>query len=335
MSGVRHGAAVIVALLLVVIGGSVGSAPASAMTPRVELPHRRHAAACPGALGRCPSATAIVPGSVNRTSIHLRATYDVRVRLGIAARTLNGRATIRVQNRSGAGIDRLELNTVMPRLGGMRLSTTTVDGATVTPTVSRPDDPRSPRRGAPRRRHCRRRRPVPGDPALLDRRLELAVHPGQRDLEPVPLDPVGLPPDPVRSPEPRRPVRDAGQSLGPRDVPDGRAGRDRGHRLADLDLRGRADPGVHGCERARHHDVDQPLSHDERHRRRQRRPGLLPAGRAGGRVAHRGEERARRSSRHGSVRTRTRSSRSSSPRAATGWKGRASRGSRRASARRT
>ena len=135
MSGVRHGAAVIVALLLVVIGGSLGSAPAAAMTPRVELPV---AAAFPPAPEPAvtPAASAIVPGSVNRTSMHLRATYDVHVRLGIAARTLNGWATIRVENRSGTGIDRLELNTVMPRLGGMRLGTMTVDGSTVRPTVS-------------------------------------------------------------------------------------------------------------------------------------------------------------------------------------------------------
>ena len=40
-----------------------------------------------------------------------------------------------IRDRSGAGIDRLELNTVMPRLGAMRLNRVTVDGAAVPATV--------------------------------------------------------------------------------------------------------------------------------------------------------------------------------------------------------
>jgi hypothetical protein len=81
------------------------------------------------------AASAIVPGSVNRTSLAIRATYDVNVRLAVVARTLGGRVTITAQNRSGAGIDRLELNTVMARLGALKLGTVTVDGGAVTPTI--------------------------------------------------------------------------------------------------------------------------------------------------------------------------------------------------------
>jgi hypothetical protein len=79
--------------------------------------------------------TAIVPGSVNRTSLLVTATYDVRARLGVAARSLRGTVTINARNDSGAGIDRLELNTVMARLGALRLGTVTVDGATVRPVI--------------------------------------------------------------------------------------------------------------------------------------------------------------------------------------------------------
>ena len=79
--------------------------------------------------------TAIVPGAVHRTSLAISATYDVHVRLGVKARTLKGTATISARNRSGGGIDRLELNTVMARLGALDLGPVTVDGSTVKPTI--------------------------------------------------------------------------------------------------------------------------------------------------------------------------------------------------------
>jgi hypothetical protein len=82
------------------------------------------------------SPTAIVPGSVNRTSLAIRATYSANVRLAFGARTLKGRVAIRAQNQSGAGIDRLELNTVMARLGHLHLGRVTVDGTAVKSTVS-------------------------------------------------------------------------------------------------------------------------------------------------------------------------------------------------------
>ncbi len=78
----------------------------------------------------------IVPGRVNRTSIAISATYSAAVRLAYGDRTLKGRVSIRAQNRSGAGIDRLELNTVMARLGRLHLGKVTVDGATVRPVIS-------------------------------------------------------------------------------------------------------------------------------------------------------------------------------------------------------
>ena len=81
------------------------------------------------------STSAIVPGAVDRTSLAVSATYDVDVRVGVAARSVRGTVTIVAGNRSGSGIDRLELNTVMARLGGLRLGTITVDGTAVTPSV--------------------------------------------------------------------------------------------------------------------------------------------------------------------------------------------------------
>jgi hypothetical protein len=80
-------------------------------------------------------ASAIVPGAVNRTSLAITATYAADVRLAVVKRILRGSVTITARNDSGAGIDRLELNTVMARLGALRLGTVTVDGTAVAPTI--------------------------------------------------------------------------------------------------------------------------------------------------------------------------------------------------------
>jgi hypothetical protein len=80
--------------------------------------------------------TAIVPGAVNRTSLAIRATYSVGAKLAWSAGRLSGHVTITATNASGSGIDRLELNTVMAPLGGLRLGAVTVDGRTVAPAVS-------------------------------------------------------------------------------------------------------------------------------------------------------------------------------------------------------
>ncbi len=81
------------------------------------------------------AAGAIVPGSVNRASLAIEARYDVRVNLALGARTMAVGETITVVNRSGGGIDRLELNTVLARLGGLRITSAAVDGRAVTATV--------------------------------------------------------------------------------------------------------------------------------------------------------------------------------------------------------
>jgi hypothetical protein len=81
-------------------------------------------------------ATQIVPGSVNRSTMQLRATYSVGASLAWGSGRLSGHVTITATNLSASGIDRIELNTVMAPLGGLRLGTTSVDGRTVNPTVS-------------------------------------------------------------------------------------------------------------------------------------------------------------------------------------------------------
>jgi hypothetical protein len=79
--------------------------------------------------------SAIVPGEVNRTSIRLEATYDAVVDLGFNERTLRVDVRIDVTNRSGAGIDRVELSTITGPLGNLRLRFVRVDGTDVHATV--------------------------------------------------------------------------------------------------------------------------------------------------------------------------------------------------------
>ncbi|HYO43855.1 MAG TPA: hypothetical protein VES19_11715 [Candidatus Limnocylindrales bacterium] len=82
------------------------------------------------------TASAIVPGSVTRSTLRMTATYDVSARLALSARVLRGTATITARNDSGAGIDTVRLNTTMGALGGLVLGTVTVDGTVVVATRS-------------------------------------------------------------------------------------------------------------------------------------------------------------------------------------------------------
>jgi hypothetical protein len=85
---------------------------------------------------RAATASAIVPGSVNRSSLNLRATYTVSVWLSYASRQLAVDSRMSVTNTSGASIDRLELNTIAARLGSLRIRSASVDGRAVTPSIS-------------------------------------------------------------------------------------------------------------------------------------------------------------------------------------------------------
>jgi hypothetical protein len=80
--------------------------------------------------------SAIVPGTVNRSSLALDATYDAYLRIEWGARTIRVDSTSLIYNISGGPIDRLNLNTIAARLGSIRLGPVTVDGATVAASIS-------------------------------------------------------------------------------------------------------------------------------------------------------------------------------------------------------
>jgi hypothetical protein len=112
-------------------GGAAG--PSSRPEP-TQLPTSGSASpAPPPALD--PAGSSIVPGTVNRTSINLVATYDADVALGYGDRSLRVDARITVTNRSGAGVDRIELNTIAGPLGNLRLRLVQVDGRDVPATM--------------------------------------------------------------------------------------------------------------------------------------------------------------------------------------------------------
>ena len=122
-------AALLSALLPALLALATLPLPAAATTIR-EIPP-------PAAVAPAPASavTQVIPGSVNRTSLAIRAEYDVDARLGVATRSLRGRVTITARNDSGGGIDRLELNTVMGPLGALHLGFVTVDGTAVAASI--------------------------------------------------------------------------------------------------------------------------------------------------------------------------------------------------------
>jgi hypothetical protein len=81
-------------------------------------------------------AAAIVPGSVNRSSLDLDTTYRATLKLTWATRAIWVDSTATIRNTSGGPIDRVELNTIAARLGGIRLRPVTVDGTAVAATVT-------------------------------------------------------------------------------------------------------------------------------------------------------------------------------------------------------
>ncbi len=84
-----------------------------------------------------PAADGVRAGTVNATSMNLTAEYSATVRLGFGTRAFRIDEAIVVTNTSGIAIDRLELNTIAARLGGgMRITSASVDGVAVQPTVT-------------------------------------------------------------------------------------------------------------------------------------------------------------------------------------------------------
>jgi len=86
---------------------------------------------------RQPGAAAeIVPGSVNRTSLFVDATYDASLRISWGTRKIAVDSTATIRNTSGGPIDRIELNTIAARLGSIQLHSVTVDGVATGATRS-------------------------------------------------------------------------------------------------------------------------------------------------------------------------------------------------------
>jgi len=90
----------------------------------------------PAAATNLLGATTVVPGAVDRTSLNLRATYATTLRLSYRTRSFRVHSAASITNTSGSPIDRVELNTAVARLGGMRLTSALVDGAPVAARVS-------------------------------------------------------------------------------------------------------------------------------------------------------------------------------------------------------
>src|SRR6188768_506077 len=96
--GGRAGVAATPALLVALLVGSI-AAPVPA--------------AAGASFGPAPSTTVrlaggIVPGRVDRSSLHLRATYVATLRLSYGARGFNVHSVATITNASGAPIDRVE-----------------------------------------------------------------------------------------------------------------------------------------------------------------------------------------------------------------------------------
>ena len=264
-------AAVIVASLFTLAPGS--ARPALAADP--EAAPQSLASPATTVVG----ASAITPGSVNRTSVNLTASYAVTLALRYGSRAFSVDSTATITNTSGGPIDRVELNTIAARLGGMTLRYVQVDGVDVARRVN--DQTIVVRLGGILAAGATVKIRVKYHATLRStaQRLELAVHEGQRHRRCLSLDPVGQPRDPVQPAEPRRPVRHAGQPA--RAAP----GRDRPQapvrhqREPDVRVGGRPDADVRGEERPRRDDHGRArLQHPDDLRRQDPGSLLLPVG---------------------------------------------------------
>jgi len=115
----RHLLLILAATLL---AGLAAVAPATARDAHAGIPAASPATTVVGTTGT------IVPGSVNRTSVNLTASYSVVLALRYGSRAFSVNSTATITNTSGGPIDRVEFNTIAARLGGMELRAVEVDG---------------------------------------------------------------------------------------------------------------------------------------------------------------------------------------------------------------
>lgn len=80
--------------------------------------------------------TEIVPGTVDRSTMAVTATYRVYAAITVRTGALEVTTRIQVRNDSGDGIDRLELNTIAARLGAIDVHAASVDDVPVTVAVA-------------------------------------------------------------------------------------------------------------------------------------------------------------------------------------------------------
>lgn len=117
----------------------VASPPASAVAPSPSASLGVGGSPSPSTPGPSPSppaATSIRPGTVDATTMDVRAEYAATLDLGFASRAFRVSEVVALTNTSNRAIDRLELNTVAARLGRMTITSASVDGRPVRPTVA-------------------------------------------------------------------------------------------------------------------------------------------------------------------------------------------------------
>jgi hypothetical protein len=115
-----------IALVAIVIASLFTLAPAAARPASARGPEQ-HILPPTTALG----VSAVIPGSINKTSVNLTASYAVTLALRYGSRAFSVDSTATITNTSGGPIDRIELNTIAARLGGMTLRYVQVDGVNV------------------------------------------------------------------------------------------------------------------------------------------------------------------------------------------------------------
>ncbi len=141
-----HGRVTILAALALLAGACSPSSPYHPTgTPAgssVSLPTRAASPTVQPSPAVPPSPTpdqtpgsAIVPGEVDRSSLAVSATYDVALDVTVGTGALVVAVVIDVRNDSGEAIDRLELNTIAARLGGISITDASVDDRPVAVTV--------------------------------------------------------------------------------------------------------------------------------------------------------------------------------------------------------
>jgi len=126
-------AAVLVASVAAVAPGS--APPARAASPATLETSATSTTSATSSRTTIVTTTAIVPGSVDRTSVNLTASYSVVLALRYGSRSFAVNSTATITNTSGGPIDRVELNTIAARLGGMELRAVEVDGRAVSRRV--------------------------------------------------------------------------------------------------------------------------------------------------------------------------------------------------------